>query len=226
MEAFGDYYKKNGVYLGSDGKNDHKAYVVKDEAVGQSAPDGTKILMKSGVTELQVTNSTLFKLAGVAYAESSERKDSKEEKFGIASASVNNYSATPGEQSLSEVLGKISNATFDGNERYASFMNSSGGEKNDTAKQTAVAASINAVSGGHDYSNGAAGWDGRDLSYNSHRFGLNISNPAHDLFNVGDRPLARPENGSNYRRQTPAAFGQIVFMQIHPTFVDGGGRGY
>ncbi|NJL76887.1 MAG: hypothetical protein HC892_19570 [Saprospiraceae bacterium] len=89
-----------------------------------------------------------------------------------------------------------------------------------------AAGALNAVNRGHDWSNGTTGWDGADLRTNNHRFGLNIADSSHDIYNVGDRPLQTSRNGSNYLRQTTAAQGGTVFMRIHPDFVGGGGRSY
>jgi hypothetical protein len=92
--------------------------------------------------------------------------------------------------------------------------------------EMSTAAAINAATHGEDYSNGATGWDGRDLKTNSHRFGLNISDSKHDIFKVGDRPFSPLRNGSAYSRQTTAAHGETVFMRIHPNWIKNGGRPY
>jgi hypothetical protein len=106
-------------------------------------------------------------------------------------------------------------------------MNASPDQRNASdAMKTSTAAAVDAAIGGKDYSNGATVWDGRDLKFNSHRFGLHISSPDHDIYNVGDRPLSHRENGSVYRRETTGAAGQTVFMRIYPTFVRGGGRAF
>lgn len=128
---------------------------------------------------------------------------------------------------MTNTINAIANAASDGNARFTAYTNASLGDRNNSsAMTTANAAAINALIGGQDFSNGATGWDGNDLPINSHRFGLNISNPVHDIYNVGDRPLNTRENGSLYRRQTTAAERGTVFMRTHPAFVRGGGRGY
>lgn len=231
----GDYYKKDGTYLGSDGEVDNKVYAVENDGVKSSTTNSkgatTNVLVKSKITDITettgVTHSDFVKLAAVAYSESSEKYNTQEEKFGIASASINNFDARGGKQSLGKVLSEISNATFDGNERYGNFMFATPGQRSkDEIMKNSNAAAVNALTGGMDYSNGATGWDGRDLKTNSHRIGLNIASPSHDIYNVGDRPLTKKENGSFYRRQTTAAYGQTVFMIIHPLFIKGGGRKY
>ncbi len=234
--APGELYNVNGVHIGSDGVDDNKAYVVYTESDKQLSQQNSRtatVLSKSlpgaslFIKELDVSNSDLQKLAAVVYAESGETANNKEEKMGIASASINNYNARKGKNSLGKTLSDISNATFDGNVRYGNMTDASDAKRNANPEMvSSIAAAINAVTGGPDYSNGATGWDGRDLKTNSHRAGLNIADPSHDIFKVGDKPLSKKENGSSYRRQTTAAHGQTVFMRIHPAFVKGGGRAY
>ncbi|PLK42106.1 RHS repeat domain-containing protein [Emticicia sp. TH156] len=230
---FGDIYNQNGTHIGSDGEIDDRVYVANTTSNTQLSQQQSKNLIAihdfastwgnkeigSGLTELKEGHKAFQKLAAVTYAESSERLNSQEEKNGIASASVNNNNARGPNASLSKTLGEISNATFDGNANYSDYMDSSPSERNSNSQMTASnKAAINALTGGKDYSNGAIGWDGRDLRTNSHRAGLNISDPSHDIFKVGDRPLP---NGK-YTRQTTAAYGQTVFMKIHKDHIKGG----
>lgn len=161
--------------------------------------------------------------------ESSEKANSTEEKYGIASAAINNAYSRNEETALSKVLLQIANATHGENERYNNYMNAPIGKTDDNGEMKASnAAAINALTGGYDYSNGATGWDGRDIAgkNNSHKYGLNITNPAHDLYNLGDRPYTKKVNSSFYARQTTAAYGQTIFMRIHPDFIKGGGGRY
>lgn len=113
------------------------------------------------------------------------------------------------------MLGIVSNATFDGNERYSNFMGASSDGRNASGNMsTAMGAAVNATSGGKDYSNGATGWDGRNLPVNSHRFGLSNSNASYDIYHLGDRPL---RNGT-YVRDVTGAAGHSVFIKIDPAF--------
>lgn len=209
--------------MGSDGINDDKAYVATDV----KKDDKGLVTAATDKKDIGYKNSELVKLAAVTFAEGDAKSNVMEERYGIASASMNNFNARPGNPSLSKVLSSISNATFDGNPRYGGFNEASPDERSASPQmRLSTAAAINAMLGGTDYSNGATGWDGRDLPINSHRFGLNIAEPKHDIFNVGDRPFKTPQNGSSYARQTTAAYGKTVFMRIHPRFVKGGGRAY
>jgi hypothetical protein len=109
----GDYYSKKGTHLGSDGSNDNMAYLA--ESVEKD--DKGNVISATGSITLAVSHNELLMLSAVTYAESSEKVNNQKEKFGIASASMNNFEARKGKQSLSKVLSSISNATFDGNER-------------------------------------------------------------------------------------------------------------
>lgn len=238
---WGDLYNQNGTHVGNDGVDDNKAYVVRTTDDTQLSQAQSKQLTFNANTfsaydqnvsnqwlggppvtqQLSVSNSDLVKLAGVAYAESDAKSPNHDETYGIANASVNNYNARQGDSrgrnaSFADVLGKVSNATFDGNVRYGNFMGASADDRNGNAGMTmAVGAAVNATSGGKDYSNGATGWDGRDLPVNAHRNGLLNTNPAYDIFHLGNRPLS----DGTYRRNVTGAAGHTVFIKIDPAFV-------
>jgi hypothetical protein len=91
---------------------------------------------------------------------------------------------------------------------------------------TSIAAAINALTGGTDYSKGATGWDGPDIKTNPHLAGLNNTNASLDIFNLGNHPLAKPQNNSQYVRQVTAAYNRTIFEKIYPDFISGGGRAY
>jgi len=239
---WGDIYNQNGTHVGNDGIDDNKAYVAKTtdntQLTQQQALNYTTTAntipanMQTDLTaygfgipvvqQLSVSNSELVQLAGVAYAESDAKSPNHDETYGIASAAVNNYDARQADprghdQSFATVMGKVSNATFDGNVRYGDFMNCTtpDGRNSNPGMLTAMGAAVNATSGGKDYSNGATGWDGRDLPVNAHRNGLSNSNPSYDIFHLGNRPLS---NGT-YVRDVTGAAGHSVFIKIDPAFV-------
>ena len=234
----GDIYSTNGIHLGSDGVDDNRVYIT--NSTDQLTEDQASLLVLAhdfvgtwsgnegggGLTELGIGHDAFQTLAATVYGESGNSNNSKE-MFGIASAIVNNNTARGENASLTNTISDIAYAASDGNARYSKFTEASVGARgNNKGMTTANAAAINALSGGRDYSNGATGWDGNDLPTNSHRFGLNISNPSHDIYGVGNSPLTQRENGSSYRRQSTAAHGGTMFYKIHPTFVSGGGRAY
>lgn len=220
--GLGIIYGEDGSFIEDDGKDDDKAYVRTNTFIEDE--NGNITLGDPVTTLLSITNSELLTVAGAVFGES-DTQNRTNEMMAIASAIVNNNELS-GDPSLTVTTIRIAFAATDGNRRTAAFKSTTAAERNDTDMQTAIFATINAITGGRDFSNGATGWDGADLKTNSHRFGLNIPDPAHDIYNVGDRPLKTKENGSLYRRQTTAAHGGTVFMRIHPDFVKGGGRAY
>ena len=67
----GDYYSRNGEWIGSDGLDDDKVYIQDDNGDTQFGPAGT-------FEELDVKHSELLEMAGVAYGEGSQLNDEKE----------------------------------------------------------------------------------------------------------------------------------------------------
>jgi hypothetical protein len=142
----GDYYGKDGKHLGSDGnKDDNKAY----QADSKNA-DGT---FKNAVL-LSVTNSVLNQLANTVAHESSGKM---EESFAIAST-ITNIART---ESIykGDILTTLQKAGIYG---YRD-----GGYKTDYNNnyKHSMEAALNALMGGHDYSNGANRWDGLEQTY-------------------------------------------------------------
>jgi len=136
---WGDYYGMNGQYYGSDGKNDNAVYAVQDGAQkGQKVADGkvTRYFDHSKVTKLAIGHDEFQKRAATVYGESSaslvnQSQELKNEMFAIASVHERNDLA----------YGK-------GNDAAEAFMDASPSERNGTKKQFAVAAEINAQTGG------------------------------------------------------------------------------
>ena len=148
---FGDYYKMNGEYLGSDGKNDDKVYAVTDDAIVKSTTsDGktTNLINHDKVTELGIGHAEFLEKAATICGESSAYKS------GISEELKNEMSA------IGSVHEKNDLAYGNSSEQADAFRNASPSERNATKKQFAVAAEINAQMGGRDYSNGATQWDG------------------------------------------------------------------
>jgi RHS repeat-associated protein len=233
----GDIYNQNGTHIGDDGIADNKVYVsntTSDAQLTQAQSLASTQLynfagtLTSGLSKLNIGHDAFQLLAATAYGEGSNANVSTEMN-GIASAVVNNNTARGKNANLANTIKDIAFASSDGNERFEAFSSASVGERNNNyGMRLGNAAAINAVSGGTDYSNGATGWDGNDLPINSHRFGLAISSPSHDIYKVGDNPLSSPDKntGSLYMRQTTATYGGTVFMKIHPSWIKGGGRAF
>ncbi|PSK93146.1 DUF6443 domain-containing protein [Taibaiella chishuiensis] len=172
-DVAGDYYGKDGKYLGKDEKNnDNKAYVTTEGNYNYMVNEGSKPDydgLRANSTELPVSNSSLINSASTVYGESSfpynvSKEDLKGEMFSLASVHAN----YPDEAAFG-----ASNAGA------VDFRSKSPDKRNGTKMQIAVEAQINASSGGPDYSNGARYWDGKDQA----------------LFPVSDNRLSAPEKG-------------------------------
>ncbi|GAL86398.1 Rhs family-like protein [Sporocytophaga myxococcoides] len=155
--GMGDYYSKEGKHLGNDGKEDDKAYVTSPEEVNKNTKNKVtnweNVAQSKVTTLLSVTNTTLKNFAATVYAESG---GPKEESFAIASATVN-YGNSSGKTISSLVDSKNSYS-------YGAKLYEYDDLDADPAKQRyGMMAAINALTGGHDYSNGAIYWDGRDV---------------------------------------------------------------
>gem|GEM_PF-3056631 len=159
----GDYYTKDGKHAGNDKKSDdNKAYVTTQEAIEINTVDGItdwdKVIASSSTKLLDISNTDLLTIAGKVRNEttsSAQNPTDWKEPFAIASALGN--SAEIKETDIMDVIGRSlasSNFTIDNNDPY-SFL--------------PIAAVINEVTGGFDYSFGAAAWDGGDL------FGIGFS---------------------------------------------------
>ena len=159
----GDYYSKDGRNLGSDGKKvnagtkenpkmvgDDKAYVTKQSVIDKFTVDGKtdwdKVIANSDTRDLGISNSTLGKFSNAIKRESSGNTN---ESYAIASA-IKNLSIYK-EKDLLKTLQTEGIYGYDGN---TSFTN----------EKFQMAAAINALQGGIDYSNGAIRWDGFDLA--------------------------------------------------------------
>ncbi len=188
---FGDYYSTNGEYLGNDGIDDNKAYVV---STAQSIPvegslEGVETLK---VTELPVSNSELLLLASTSYGESSTVNNNNE-MSAISSAIMNNKSERGDSATITSTIDGFAFAATDGNARATEFNNSSASDKNGTSMQDAIGGAINAVTGGKDLSNGATHWAGDDVGSNSEKRatgGLNVTDSSHDIHGVGSKKVS------------------------------------
>ena len=225
----GDYYNKNGTWLGTDNKNDGYVYyansVVKDK-------HGIIISSKDKI-KLNVTHSLFRKMAATIYGESSAYKanklteELKKEMFAIAS--VHYYH--PEHHAYG--------ATSDKAKEYLEMNPKS--INNDKFKKTANAAIINAQIGGPDYSNHASNWDGRDQALTSidnddrsviidrksielhmNTMGWTMSDEHYEKWKkaVGDdfkapkRKMARVgENQGKIKYKSTAVYGETVFWK-------------
>ncbi len=176
-----DYYRSDGSYLGNDGEDDDKAYVVKDEAVKAGETDVntgvTKFTLdKNGIQDLGVTNTVLVAFASLIDNESGGARD---ESYAIGNVTMNflNSGGSTDLKTLDDVsMYKNSFAKGATQDHYTDFKSKSKWDQN---SKFAIGAAINAVgySAGlqgftdylkgnatfSDYSGGANSWDGTDL---------------------------------------------------------------
>jgi len=231
IEPPGDYYGKNGNWLGKDKYNDNKVYLADAVTKGK---DGLVTSAKN-IQTLSVSHSEFRQQAATVYAESSAYKmnsvtdELQKEMYSIASVHQKNELAYGANSSkASEYLGltpsQINKSSF---------------------KMTANAAVINAITGGIDYSNGATMWDGkeqglfpesnnnRSVEYKGRSFelhmntmGWNISDGHFKTWkgNIGKdfiapQQKAAPANFGNYknkgriRLQSTAVYGETIFWR-------------
>ncbi|WEK37959.1 MAG: hypothetical protein P0Y53_10655 [Candidatus Pseudobacter hemicellulosilyticus] len=134
--------------------SDDKAYVTSQDVIDNYTNNGVKdwdkVLPNSGTIHLSVSNSTLNKFANTVAKESSGDKN---ESYALASAIVN----------TSEHREKLIQKTLE-TEGIHGYKD---GGNNPNYKQNAEysrEASINALTGGVDFSYGAIRWDGFDLA--------------------------------------------------------------
>ena len=140
--ACGDYYTNNGAYVGSDEKDDDKAYV--------SDSKGDVSFMNQKFSELSVSNSTLNQFANTVAQESS---GNKLESYALASAIMN----------ISLYKHKTISETLKSEGIYG-YKDGGSSTKYNKNKEYGMEAALNALSGGEDLSNGALRWDGFDLA--------------------------------------------------------------
>jgi RHS repeat-associated protein len=166
----GDFYKEDGTYLGNDGKNDDKVFVVKNDGVKSSTTDEngyvTNTFKVNAVTDLGVSHTEFIALAAVINLESSGGKN---ESYAIGNVMMN-FIADGGSTQL-KTLADIT--LHDNNfvqgatqENYTNFTKLNPHSQNSKFE---LGAAINAIgynrglAGFSDYSKGANTWDGVDL---------------------------------------------------------------
>ncbi|MGE7774242.1 DUF6443 domain-containing protein [Chitinophaga sp. NPDC101104] len=95
--VYGDYYKKDGTYLGNDGKNDNKVYVVENDGVISSTTKKgltTRLIAKSKITDITtaegINHEQFVQFAANVFNEASGME--QDEKNKVASAMLNRKS--------------------------------------------------------------------------------------------------------------------------------------
>jgi RHS repeat-associated protein len=166
---WGDYYNKDGEYLGWDGKNDGKTYIANE----YKKIENTDKHIITSKTELEgISNELLLAFASLIHAESSGSKD---ESYAIGNVTMN-FLSEGGSSSLKtlEDIAMYDNSFAQGatqNNLDAFIDLGAEGARN---SKFAIGAAINAIAhnqgtaGFKDYSNGADSWDGIDLISTKH----------------------------------------------------------
>ena len=168
----GDYYAKNGSYLGTDKKKDNFIYI-------QYSSGKTKFEINGKYQNFQKLDVTRNTFLAFASAINNESSGNKQESMALANVVMNfiNDGGSKTLKTLDDVV-LYRNSFMRGSNQKAvnEFQGLPVNSKNRTL---AIAAVINALgynqglTGFSDYSGGANTWDGKDLMYtnwpNSHR---------------------------------------------------------
>ena len=151
-DGMGDYFNKKGIWLGSDGKNDNKVFAAQNVSKSKSG----LVNDAKNAKLLNISYDKFVRQASAVYGESSaylvrNKKDEPsdemmKEMYAIASVHQRN----------SKAYGVNSEPAKD-------FRKKGESQRNELPlMRTAIAAEINALLGGTDYSYGATMWDGAE----------------------------------------------------------------
>jgi len=222
----GDFRNTEGKYVGNDGINDHKVYVTTDATVNQNTNEcgvdwtcvkqdaNTKLLAAPDPKDANLTEAQFNALAGTLFAEGSVKNMPWQEAAGIYSVLRNRGAAdklTPYQEAKRPGI-------FGWGRKE--LINSS--DADPTKVQNAYRGLITGLTSDHDYSNGGYYWQGVDFhkhydamsAYEDYYLvGFLFTNPAHDIWNLGNH-----EAGSNtpycYKFQSTNASGKTTFMKL------------
>ncbi len=211
-------FAQDGQYLGRIGSSQEVYTADKIENRIVTNLDGSTSMVQEAMNtkSLNINHSDFIKFAGTAYAESSvgDGVKNKSEIFGIASTMIN-YKKLTGNSS-------ITYAESDGNVQFSKFLNASDNDRNNNFMKTAIAAAINALNGGKDYSNGATNFAGKDAGGKKEKWaeGMIFTDDDHDIFCLGNNPkpgveYIKNKKGKNsiirgkydYKWESTAAYG-------------------
>ena len=192
---FGDYYKMDGTYLGSDGVDDDKVYAVDNDAVVVSTnKDGwtTNIFDKNKVTDITekygITYSDFKDLAGTIYGEMGKKSTSWKEGAGIFDV-IKNRSNLEDDKSIWDEAQK--GGIYGWKHKDLIFNKFAGKLK----VQAAFRATLTGITSNVDYSNGAYFWQGVDfhkhfkgmVAYETfYLTGFHFTRPEDDIYCMGD----------------------------------------
>jgi len=208
---FGDYYTREGEWLGSDGIDDDKAFltirfvwtetwgafwdaarmdkttnsILSDAEISIGLASVIRDIKSDGETVSLGSNERLEDIAATTFGESST-DNVMEEMAGIASVYLRR-------QRMGNYEGAL--ARTDGNIRFRLFSEADPWDRGNGMKK-AVRAAINALTDGPDYSGGGFWWDGADFGVDpDHRVkrqGFIYGHKSHNIFGVSEVRLSPP----------------------------------
>ena len=161
----GDYYTKNGEYLGTDGKNDDKVHVASSVDTEKKGDNVLVTKAYNKETLKDVDGKDLSLIAFNAFAAAMSKEDlNKKTMFAMASAT---YNYARRNHSLGLARGEYDKVKYLMRQGagYSSVKDKTFALNiKESDKRNAYASVINAATGGVDYSNGSVMWDGFDLA--------------------------------------------------------------
>ncbi len=168
-ELDGDYFRLDGTYLGSDNIDDRKVYLV-SKNYEPATEEKPIVLMEGDYKEVNVTIDELLQSAASA---NNEWEKSFEGRAAIVHAIINRKNAM--NFSFDVAMGSLAGNSVGASHAsrmksiwfagYAAFINAGAyGRNKNAVYKSCIAAALDAYNGGTDYSNGAIGWQGEDLT--------------------------------------------------------------
>ncbi|MDZ4203489.1 MAG: RHS repeat-associated core domain-containing protein [Bacteroidales bacterium] len=221
----GDYYNYDGTYLGSDGINDDKTYVVHsiDHVTAAKGLTSEQLLnIRDGehlgssqptAFELPIKHSEFKATAGTIYAEGTPWNLSFEEAAGIYSVMRNRADASG--KSVYDIAG--GGGIYGWSERGK--IDLSGAHQ--PSVKNAYRGVIEGLTSSKDYSGGGFYWHGSDFAKTTkgstahesyYKVGFNFTNSSHDIWNLGS--VKSMNSGWDYKYKSTGAAGQTSFMKL------------
>ena len=187
--ANGYYYLYDGTFLGSYGQSNE--IVVCAKKVTRENKTNKKLWFEFiSPIRLAIENDEFLFFSGSIFAESAMGYEViiKEEVFALATATGNFKRRIEIEKkkkySYREAI--VLNGTYGAKSpNYNNFIKNQDRNKSNKMK-LAIAAVINELIGGYDYSNGGIKWDGIDIKTAKWKDGLKFARPEHDIFGLKD----------------------------------------
>jgi len=219
-EPPGDYYDKNGNWLGKDKYDDNKVYYA--DSVEKNK-DGLVVSAKNS-TDLGITHSKFLFASQTLYAESSP-KTSKLEVAGIFSV-LENRAQAYGTDVISQMSPKYPMGVYGSREKDRNRYFETGSQA-DAKRLTVRAGLILGLTSTSDYSNGAFFWDGVDFKSgggHNERYvpGYLFSDKSHDIYNLGNNiKHGSTKFGSwDYKYESTGAIGKTIFSKLSDAWRD------